>query len=83
MKIVSIFATIKARLGMALSALASGFFSVCRSYAKNFDIRDYLVYGGLLSIGYGFYMFLPWLGFVVFGVVSMLLGLGWILRVKR
>ena len=48
-----------------------------------FDIRDLLTYGGLLSIGYGFYRLFPWLGFVVLGVVSMLLGLGWLIRIPR
>lgn len=48
-----------------------------------FDVRDFLVYGGLISTGYGFYMLFPWLGFVVFGVVSMLLGLGWIIRIPK
>lgn len=47
---------------------------------KAFDIRDLLVFGGLFSLGYGFYSLFPWLGFVVFGAVSMLLGLGWIVR---
>ena len=83
MGLVSGFATIKTRFSAAKAALVSGFFAVCRAYWKAFDIRDYLVYGGLLSMGYGFYKLFPWLGFVAFGVVSMLLGLGWILRVKR
>lgn len=45
-----------------------------------FDICDLLVFGGLFSLGYGFYSLFPWLGWVVFGAVSMLLGLGWIVR---
>jgi hypothetical protein len=48
-----------------------------------FDVRDFLVYGGLISIGYGLYQLFPWLGWTAFGVVSMLLGLGWILRVPK
>lgn len=83
MGLVSVFATIKTRLGAAFAAFVAGFFSVCRTYGQGFDVRDYLVYGGLLSIGYGFYKLFPWLGFVAFGVVSMLLGLGWILRVRK
>ena len=51
--------------------------------ASVIDIRDILVYGGLISIGYGFYQLFPWLGWVVFGVLSMLLGLGWLFRVPR
>lgn len=45
-----------------------------------FDIRDLLVFGGLFSLSYGFYSLFSWLGFVVLGSVSMLLGLGWIVR---
>jgi hypothetical protein len=48
-----------------------------------FDIRDCLVYGGLFCIGYGLYQLFPWLGWAVFGLVSMLLGLGWIIRVPK
>jgi len=59
---------IKSRLGAAWSA---------------FDVRDLLVYGGMFSIGYGLYQLHPWLGWTAFGVVSMLLGLGWILRVRK
>jgi len=42
--------------------------------------RDFLVFGGLASLGYGFYMFKPWLGFVVVGGTTMFLGLGWLMR---
>ena len=48
-----------------------------------FDIRDVLVYGGLSFIGYGFYQLFPWLGWVISGAVSMLLGLGWIIRIPK
>lgn len=68
MKIVSIFATIKSRLGAAWSA---------------FDVRDFLVYGGMCSIGFGLHQLFPWLGWTVFGAVSMALGLGWLFRVKK
>jgi hypothetical protein len=68
MGFVSILNTIKSRLGAAWAA---------------FDVRDLLVYGGLISIGYGLYQFRPWLGWTAFGVVSMLLGLGWLFRVRK
>lgn len=55
---------------------------VVKAYAA-FDVRDFLVYGGLCSIGYGFYKLFPWLGFVAFGVVAMLLGLGWLFRIPK
>jgi len=83
MGIVSAILSIKTRLRTAKAALVSGFFAILRAYWKGFDVRDYLVYGGLLSIGYGFWKLFPWLGFVSLGVVSMLLGLGWLFRVKK
>jgi hypothetical protein len=51
--------------------------------AEAFDVRDLLVYGGLFATGYGFYQLHKWLGWVVLGLLSMLLGLGWILRVPK
>jgi hypothetical protein len=48
-----------------------------------FDMRDFLVYGGLLSLGYGFHQLYPWLGWVSFGLVAMLLGLGWLFRIGK
>ena len=68
MGLVSVLKTVKSRIGAAWAAL---------------DVRDLLVYGGLLSIGYGLYQLFPWLGWTAFGIVSMLLGLGWILRVRK
>lgn len=61
-----------------------GFFSTrIEVLKKAFDARDVLVYGGLFFIGYGLHQLYPWLGFTAFGVVSMLLGLGWIIRVPK
>jgi len=48
--------------------------------AKAADIRDFLVFGGLFCLGYGFYLLKPWAGWAVFGVASMALGLGWLIR---
>ena len=53
------------------------------SIKSSFDMRDLLVYGGLFFIGYGLHQLYPWLGFTAFGVVSMLLGLGWLFRVLK
>jgi hypothetical protein len=50
---------------------------------KVVDVRDILVNGGMFCIGYGLYQLYPWLGITAFGVVSMLLGLGWIIRVPK
>lgn len=69
---------------MKLFAKFYGFLSVrIEALKKVFDVRDVLVYSGLFFIGYGLYQLYPWLGFTAFGVVSMLLGLGWIIRVPK
>ena len=68
MGFVSILKTAKSRISAAWAAL---------------DIRDCLVYGGLLSIGYGLYQLRPWLGWSVAGLIAMLLGLGWLFRVRK
>jgi hypothetical protein len=61
-----------------------GFLSArIEAFKKVFDVRDVLVYGGLFFIGYGLYQLYPWLGFTAFGVLSMLLGLGWLIRVPK
>jgi len=51
--------------------------------AKAADIRDFLVYGGLFCLFYGFYQLFPWLGWVILGAISMLLGLGWLFRIPK
>ncbi|MFA5378633.1 MAG: hypothetical protein WC455_22960 [Dehalococcoidia bacterium] len=79
MGLVSVLETLRSRISAAWAALASGVFALW----KAFDIRDLLVYGGLLSIGYGLYQLFPWLGWTVFGLISMLLGLGWLFRVRK
>jgi hypothetical protein len=68
MGLVTALKTLKSRISAAWAA---------------FDIRDLLVYGGLFSIGYGLYQLFPWLGWTAFGIVSMLLGLGWLFRVRK
>jgi len=44
-----------------------------------FDERDLLVFAGLGMLGYGFYLFWPWLGFVSVGAILLYMGLfhGW------
>jgi len=44
------------------------------------DFRDTLVFGGLGLIGYGLYLYQPWVSFTVCGSLQMLLGLGWLDR---
>ena len=39
------------------------------------DVRDFHVYGGLVLLGYGLYLFHPWLAFSICGAVLLLTGL--------
>jgi len=43
--------------------------------AKALDVRDFLLFGGLAMLGYGLWLFRPWVGFAVCGVVLMVIGL--------
>lgn len=61
------------KTGTFFSSLFKGLWSA-------FDIRDIFVFGGLGMIGWGLYLFEPWIAYVVTGVLLMLLGLGWLLR---
>jgi len=71
------------KLKRFFSRIGSGIKIAAVKALSAFDIRDCLVYGGLFCIGYGLYQLFPWLGWTVFGLVSMLLGLGWIIRVPK
>ena len=44
---------------------------------KALDVRDILVFGGLAMLGYGLFLFKPWLGFAVPGFLMLILGLLW------
>jgi len=41
---------------------------------KSFDIRDVFVFGGLALLGYGLYLFEPWISFSVCGGLLMIIG---------
>lgn len=69
---MTIFKNIRAFIASLLSAAV-----------KAFDVRDVLVFGGLGLLGYGLWLFRPWVGFSVAGLVLMLLGLGWLTRVVK
>jgi protein-S-isoprenylcysteine O-methyltransferase Ste14 len=45
-----------------------------KSLMSLFDIRDFLVFGGLIMLGYGLWLFKPWIGFAVTGFFLMLIG---------
>jgi len=38
------------------------------------DFRDFFVFGGLSMLGYGLFLYLPWLSFTVCGVLLMAFG---------
>jgi hypothetical protein len=44
------------------------------------DIRDFLLFGGLVLLGYGLWLYAPWLGFAVPGAILTAFGIFiWIL----
>jgi hypothetical protein len=40
-----------------------------------FDLRDLLVFGGLMMAGYGLWLYRPWIAFSVCGVALVAIGL--------
>jgi hypothetical protein len=46
-----------------------------------FDIRIVLFFGGLIMLGYGLFLYLPWISFSVCGVILM--AIGWLMGGKR
>ncbi|MEN6375525.1 MAG: hypothetical protein ABFD75_12225 [Smithella sp.] len=40
-----------------------------------FDARDFLVFGGLILLGYGLYLLRPWFGLAVTGAILIYMGL--------
>ena len=62
--------------------IGSFFASPFKSLWAAFNSRDVFVLGGLGMLGYGLYLFIPWVAFAVCGALLMLLGLGWLDRRK-
>jgi len=60
MALKSALESVKSRIGALRAAL---------------DIRDFFVFGGLILMGYGLYLFRPWLGFAVPGALLFCIGL--------
>jgi hypothetical protein len=50
-------------------------FSWVTALWKAVDIRDFFIFGGLGMLGYGLWMFIPWLGFAVPGAILLCFGL--------
>jgi len=46
-----------------------------------FDIRIVLFFGGLILLGYGLYLYQPWLSYSTCGVILM--ATGWLMGGKR
>lgn len=46
-----------------------------------FDIRLVFFFGGLILLGYGLFLYLPWVSFSVCGVILM--ATGWLMGGKR
>jgi hypothetical protein len=46
-----------------------------------FDIRVVFFFGGLSLLGYGLFLYLPWVSFSVCGVILM--AVGWLMGDKR
>lgn len=68
--IVSLVRELRASLIFRVSALWS-----------TFDIRLFFFLGGLILLGYGLYLYLPWVSFSVCGVILMVVG--WLMEGKR
>lgn len=48
---------------------------VWESVKKAIDLRDCFVFGGLILLGYGLYLFRPWVSFAVCGAVLLAIGI--------
>lgn len=46
-----------------------------------FDIRIVLFFGGLIMLGYGLFLYLPWVSFSVCGIILM--ATGWLMGGKQ
>jgi len=42
--------------------------------AAGFDIRDFFVFSGLFILSYGLYLYAPWLGYFIGGLLLMIIG---------
>jgi hypothetical protein len=62
------------RLLAILSFAASAMWNI-------FDIRIVLFFGGLIMLGYGLFLYQPWVSFSVCGVILM--ATGWLMGGKR
>lgn len=57
-----------------IEKLKNAFRSCVAAIYKAIDIRDCFVFGGLGVMGYGLYLFRPWVAFAVCGAILFLIG---------
>jgi len=60
---------------MAIIKVKKPSFSWISALFEAVDIQDFFVFGGLAMLGYGLWMFCPWLGWSVVGAILMSFGL--------
>lgn len=51
------------------------FRKIWESVGRWIDIRDCFVFGGLGLLGYGLYLFRPWVSFTICGAILLALGI--------
>lgn len=59
----------------ALSLIGGFLTRNIRDFFSQFDLRDLFVFGGLAMLGYGLWLFAPWVGWSVAGAILMSFGL--------
>ena len=48
---------------------------IISAIGKAVDLRDIFVFGGLILLGYGLYLFRPWVAFAVCGAILLAIGI--------
>ena len=48
---------------------------IISAIGKAVDLRDCFVFGGLILLGYGLYLFRPWVSFAVCGAILLAIGI--------
>jgi len=73
LKIKVLISLTKALLSDVFRNIWAYILRACVGFTDNLD--DFLIFGGLFGIWYGFSLKYPWLGHVVTGALAMLMGL--------
>jgi len=64
-----------------LNSLVLFLSSLVGKFKLAFDIRIVFFLGGLISLGYGLFLFKPWIAFTVVGLILMVVG--WLMEDKE